>query len=180
MSNGNGRVSDLTLAQIKSLKIKNGVNIQNYPGLTIATLEEYLGIMNQIGARPVIEIKEGPERITPNDIANLLYALNTYNLTSQALIISFYLDDLKLVYQQNQTLEMSLLYVGNFTQIQFDALIKEMPNTGLDINDAFMSPEVSNLLHENGRKVGIWTTSLNSVNRYLDFGIDYFTTNQLK
>lgn len=180
MSNGSGRVSDLTLAQIKSLKIKNGVNIQNYPGLTIATLEEYLGIMNQIGARPVIEIKEGPERITPNDIANLLHALNTYNLTSQALIISFYLDDLKLVYQQNQTLEMSLLYAGNFTQIQFDALIKEMPNTGLDINDAFMSPEVSNLLHENGRKVGIWTTPLNSVNRYLDFGIDYFTTNQLK
>ena len=180
MSNGSGRVSDLTLAQIKSLKIKNGVNIQNYPGLTIATLEEYLGIMNQIGARPVIEIKEGPERITPNDIANLLHALNTYNLTSQALIISFYLDDLKLVYQQNQTLEMSLLYAGNFTQIQFDALIKEMPNTGLDINDAFMSPKVSNLLHENGRKVGIWTTPLNSVNRYLDFGIDYFTTNQLK
>lgn len=180
MSNGSGRVSDLTLAQIKSLKIKNGVNIQNYPGLTIATLEEYLDIMNQIGAKPVIEIKEGPERITPNDIANLLHALNTYNLTSQALIISFYLDDLKLVYQQNQTLEMSLLYAGNFTQIQFDALIKEMPNTGLDINDAFMSPEVSNLLHENGRKVGIWTTPLNSVNRYLDFGIDYFTTNQLK
>lgn len=162
------------------MRIDNGVNIQNFPGLKIATLEEYLTIMNQIGTRPVIEIKEGPDRITPSDIENLLHALSTYNLTDQALIISFYLDDLKLVYQQNQTLEMSLLYAGNFTKVQFDALIKEMPNTGLDINDALISPEVSNLLHENGRKVGIWTTPLRLVNRYLNLGIDYFTTDHLK
>lgn len=180
MTNGSGKISDLTLAQIKNLRIDNGVNIQNFPGLKIATLEEYLTIMNQIGTRPVIEIKEGPDRITPSDIENLLHALSTYNLTDQALIISFYLDDLKLIYQQNQTLEMSLLYAGNFTKVQFDALIKEMPNTGLDINDALISPEVSNLLHENGRKVGIWTTPLRLVNRYLNLGIDYFTTDHLK
>lgn len=56
-TDGNGKVSNLTYAEIGNLTIDSGNNVDNYSGTKVPTLTEYLDVCKEYGLHPVIEIK---------------------------------------------------------------------------------------------------------------------------
>ena len=74
MTNGEGRVSDLTLAELRALTIDAGKNVAQYPDEKIPTLTEYLDVCAAYGLHPVIEIKANADPATMDELAALLCA----------------------------------------------------------------------------------------------------------
>ncbi|MFD1900070.1 glycerophosphodiester phosphodiesterase family protein [Enterococcus termitis] len=89
MTNGKGKVSDLTLAQINALRIDQGANKESYSSeqLVIPTLEDFLGIMSTKQSIPFIEIKAS--KVDGADYDNLVNLINYYGITNTAVVISF-------------------------------------------------------------------------------------------
>ena len=57
MTDGTGLIPNMTYAQIQSLNIDTGPNIENYPNLKIPTFEESLLLMKKAGIIPLIDQK---------------------------------------------------------------------------------------------------------------------------
>ena len=91
MTNGSGKISDLSLDEIKALKINAGNNIESYPDEKVPTLEQALFVCAEYGLHPVIEIKNGDE----NELKELVSVLEKAELQNGYTIISFVWEVLK-------------------------------------------------------------------------------------
>ncbi len=74
MTDGTGKVADMTYAELMELKVDSGNNIENYPNLKLATLEEYLDVCKEYGLHPIIEIKDNADPDTVHEVAEILLA----------------------------------------------------------------------------------------------------------
>ena len=74
MTDGEGRVSDLTYAEIRALTVDAGSNAERYPGTKVPTLTEYLDVCKEYQLHPVIEIKGGAKAEDMESLAALLSA----------------------------------------------------------------------------------------------------------
>lgn len=57
MTDGTGNITSMTYAQVQACTVDSGVNINLYPNLKLATIEEYLQICRRYGCVACIEIK---------------------------------------------------------------------------------------------------------------------------
>lgn len=89
MTNGKGKIKDLTLAQINLFHIDQGANKQNYSEdqLVIPTLEDFLTIINNKKSIPFIEIKA--KNLESSDYDSLANLISAYGMANTAVIISF-------------------------------------------------------------------------------------------
>lgn len=103
-----GEISDYTLEEVKTFSYKGGKNFWKYEDLRIATLDEYLDVFVGTETRPQIEIK--------SDTYDMLYtvvdAVEEKGLTEQAIVISFDLEQLKVVHELNSDIELWYLIDG--------------------------------------------------------------------
>lgn len=72
MTDGTGEISELTYAEIMKFNVDSGNNIENYPALKVARLEEYLDVCKKYGLHPVIEIKEKADPDYLYEVAGIL------------------------------------------------------------------------------------------------------------
>lgn len=93
MTDGEGKISDLTLAEIKSFRIDAGNGLDKYPDERIPTLEEMLDECKKSNIHPVVEIKGGDEQ----EVSELCEYLLSRKDRNKFTVISFEEDYLKQV-----------------------------------------------------------------------------------
>ena len=74
MTDGTGPVMEKTYAEMMELNVDAGNNIDQYPGLKVATLEQYLDVCKAYGLHPVIEIKANADPVYMDEVAAILSA----------------------------------------------------------------------------------------------------------
>lgn len=85
MTDGSGKIGDMTFEEISKLKIDSGNNIEAYPNEKIPTLEEALDVCEEYSLRPVIEVKGG----APEDMEGLAAFLKGRAFSNGYTLISF-------------------------------------------------------------------------------------------
>lgn len=105
MTNGEGKVADYTLEEIRKLRLDSGNGIENYEALQIPTLEEVLEILKGTETAPVIEIKNCDLQYLPSFKA----MLEEYGLDKTSTIISFNREYLQKYRELDPQSEMMLL-----------------------------------------------------------------------
>jgi len=85
MTDGSGKIADMTFEEISKLKIDAGNNLESYPNEKIPTLEEALDVCEEYGLRPIIEVKGGE----PEDMESLAALLSKRSFSNGYTLISF-------------------------------------------------------------------------------------------
>ena len=84
-TNGSGKISDLTYAELSAFTIDNGNGLEQFPDEKIPTLEEALDVCKEYSIRPVIEVKGGKIK----DMPALAELLNSREEKDDFIVISF-------------------------------------------------------------------------------------------
>lgn len=166
-TNGTGKVSDMTLEQIKALTIDSGSNISKYPNLKVPTLREYLLCCKRYNMVPIIECKN------IKNIEGFLNIIKELNMEKQIVVISFNNDILKTLRGHSEDIRIQTL---TYESIE----ICKQYNFDVDIYDTDVNADLVKQFHTNGIKVDVWTINDNTRRLELEsFGVDYITTDSL-
>lgn len=174
MTDGEGKVSDFTYAEIMELKIDAGKGSDNYPDLKIATLEEALAICEEYSMRAMIEVKGG----NSEDMAALLEIVKSKNLKNEPLIIDF--NSERLVALRNADSDFELWYLVSKISDESIAFAEEN-NTAI----AFNHKKFANLFRvddvkDKGIICAAWTVDrLPAIDILCALGVEYITTNRI-
>lgn len=154
-TNGNGKVNELTLEQIKKLVIEKDEQVP--------TLEE---VLDSVGKKVkiLIEIKEnGIEEKT-------ISLIQKKKLMDNVVIISFHEEILKKVRKINDQVEIGLVYVRHKNPIKTALNIKAQYLLSLY---RFTHSTNINKAHENGLKIIVWTiNNKEEVEEFKNKGVD--------
>lgn len=169
-TNGSGKITSLTLKDIKNLTIDSGSNISNYTNLKIPTLQEYLEVCITSNIHPVIEIKE---------IINLdlfLDIINKYNLIDKCTIISFNLPILQKIRYINNTIDIQAL----LDLTPHNICYCKKYNFNLDVPYNQVTKELVNKVHDEGLMINTWTVNDKNTLKILhSYGVDFITTDSI-
>ena len=176
MTDGEGYVKDLTIEEIRELRLDGGNGIENYESLQVPTLEEVLEIISGSDITPVIEIKGCDVKYLPS----LKEMLESYGLSERAEIISFTREYLEAYRSIDEDAEMMLL-TQYITEDDVNWCLENKVDT---INFLYIRLAKSikdySLAREKGLRLCAWTVD-NTI--YKDvmvlFGIEGITTNKL-
>lgn len=174
MTDGEGKVSDFTYAEISELKFDKGNGIENYPDLRISTLEEALAICEEYSMRAMIEVKGG----TPEDMAELDELIKSKNLVNEPLVIDFNSERLEALRNADNDIELWYLV----SKISDDSIaFAEENNTGI----AFNHKKTANLFKIDDVKdrriiCAAWTVDrLPAMDILCALDVEYITTNRI-
>ena len=170
-----GEVKDMTLAEIKTFSYKSGANLWKYADERIPTLDEYLDVFVGSDTRPQIEIKA--------DNYDLLYtvvdAVKAKGLTEQAIVISFDLEQLKVIHELDPSIELWYL-IDEITPENIAAAQAVGDNVWLSPNYSVNSQETIQLALDAGIGVSFWTVNtIEDAKKLYDMGIRYMETDIL-
>lgn len=176
MTDGEGRVEDFTLEEIRKLKLDSGHGIEGYENLQVPTLEEVLELIAESEITPVIEIKKCDVKYLP-DFKEML---ESYGLSDRAEIISFTREYLEAYRELDPDSEMQLL-TSIITEDAVNWCIENKVDTvSFHYFDFIKGIKGYRLAREKGLRLAAWTVD-NTV--YKDvmvlFGIEAITTNKL-
>lgn len=177
MTNGKGKISDLTLNQVKELRISSGANYSAYDKsqLVVPTLEEYLNLMRDYGKIPYIEIK--PKNLAASDYDSLAGLIDYYGFSNSAIVISFDFGNLTEMKKRIPNLHVQFL-----SGVLDDPAISKVSslgiNVGLDIQykDALSKIEVIAKAQNQGLLVNLWGVPTKDFSKVKALGIDNITT----
>ena len=175
MTDGTGSVADLTLEELRSLRIDNGNGIENYDALTVPTLGEALSVCKDKDIFPVIEIKGGDPAYLPE----LKNTLDSMGLSDKAVLIAFNREYLEKYRELDSEIEM-LLLVSSVKKEDVDWCIEH--NAGINYCYLLLYNSISALSYarENSVKIGVWTVdNLVFEDIMVLFGAEIITTNKL-
>lgn len=97
-----GKIADLTLDELKTFSYNWGPNLWKYKNSRIPTLEEYLDVFVGTDTRPQIEIG-----IENYDMLYIIVdAIEERGLENQAIILTYNLEQLKLIHELNPAIEL--------------------------------------------------------------------------
>ncbi|TYC47734.1 glycerophosphodiester phosphodiesterase [Leuconostoc litchii] len=177
MTNGQGAIKDLTLAQIKQYHIDSGVNVEKYKLLTLPTLKEYLAEMSYNQLRPIIEIKQPADQMSDSDVQSLMTTIKSQHLYKQSTIISLQADVLKHIYALDKNISLELLWDSSSEATDLVKTLNELgPKAGLDINGKKLTLQTIQTLKQQKRRLNVWTISPNEFPYYIGLGVDEITT----
>ena len=169
-TNGEGRVNDLTYAEISELTIDCGANIDDYPETRIPTLEQYL----EYKMHAVIEIKGSAKVEDMDSLASILSAREEKDMF---VIISF---ERKLIARIKALLPDTLAYLLSSPAVTDD--IDFCLSNGLDgIDFSCITPEETvKEIRKAGLKTMVWTVDdIGTAENYCKWGVRDITTNSL-
>lgn len=174
MTNGSGKVSELTYDEISALKIDSGNGLSSYPDEKVPTLEEALDVCREYSIRPVIEIKGGDE----NDVVALAEYLNSRDDRDSFIIISFTWEILAPLRKLMPNTEMWLL--ANEVRSAHIEFCKENKIDAISFNHKKNTLFTGTRIVRNGLKAVSWTVDRASTARLLLAGdVTGITTNKL-
>lgn len=174
MTDGKGKIRDLTYGEISEHFIDNGNNWKKYAKQKLITLEAYLEICNQYKIIPQIEIKEG----NYNCLDKVLEALDEYDgMREAAIIISF--DGVILEKIRNLDKDIQLWYLTNVIEEKTIDLA-EINNYTIAFNCKNRDEKMIKMAQEKNINLASWTVdSVKIYEELYNLGIRNFTTNRL-
>lgn len=175
---GNGLIKDLTLTELKSFKCKNP-EFENSKLCKLPTLNEVLEILKNGKIFINIELKTDIYHYS-NIEADVLAAINKYNLKDNVLISSFNPKSLELLRIFDETIKLGVLFEKNKNvMLEFASKIKAY---SINPDVYLVDRDLINYAHENGFKIFAYTVNKQSVAVNLEkLGCDgIFTDNVLK
>ena len=178
MTDGTGRVTDLTFAQIRALTVDAGNNVDRYPGTVVPTLTEYLDVCAQYALHPVIEIKGSA---SVDDMAELAALLSAREEKARFTVISFS-QALSARFKALMPSAPVYLLIGGDTRAAFDDAIRFCLENGLDGLDfaCVWDRDAVRAVRSAGLKTMVWTVDdLKTAETYYKMGVRDLTTNRL-
>lgn len=173
MTDGAGKISEMTYDEISVLNIDSGASIQNYSNLSIPTLSEYLDVCILYKMHAFIEIKESDTQCVDS-----LYALlEQKNMLGNANILSF---DKKILKAFNEKEYKVNIFLLTKTIKNSDISFCEKNNCILDFCESKTLNTVTriNKAQKHGISLAAWTVKDNdSYIRLIDNGVLYITSN---
>ena len=176
-TNGYGKITERTLAEVSALKIDNGANIENYTDLRVPTLEETMALLDRYypNTKPMIEIKS----IGKNNLDSLIEFFKDYAARGRStIVISFDKDIIDTLYKECPEQTYWLL-----TSELSDEAVDFCKNHGnmraaFNGNNAKNTDSVINAAIDAGIPLAAWTVdSPDTLKNLYDLGVRYFTTN---
>lgn len=177
MTDGTGRIVDLTLEEVRKLRIDKGPGAEDYPAekMVVPTLEEYLDACAQAKAVPIIEIK--CQTATSADFDKLKTILEEKGMADKAWFISFYFENLAHMHKRMPEVPTMLL-----TPTLDDNYIKRVAHlgeqTGVDVMYKHPSVNAENVakLLEKGYFTGAWIVPPDEFANLEEMGMVYMTS----
>lgn len=174
MTNGKGKIYEMTFAEISEYSIDNGHHWRDFAQQKLITLDDYLAICCEYDLVPQIEIKK--ENYEHLDM--VLATLDKYEgMHEKAIIISF--DGIILEKLRNLDKDIELWYLTH--EIDRKAIIlSSMNNYTIAFNCKKYDEEMIKKAQEQDLNLAAWTVNSPKVYKELyDLGIRNFTTNCL-
>ena len=170
-----GKIADLTLEELKTFSYMSGANVWKYKDSRIPTLEEYLDVFVGTETRPQIEI--GVENY------DLLYtvvdAINERNLAKQTIVLTYNLEQLRIIRELNPDIE--LWYLVDEMTPEIIAEAKALgDNVWLSANYEKNNEEtIKNVMNE-GVNFSLFTVNtIEEAKALYDMGVRYMETDIL-
>lgn len=176
-TNGHGKITERTLAEVSALKIDNGANIENYTDLRVPTFEETMALLDRYypNTKPMIEIKS----IGKNNLDSLIEFFKDYAAMGRStIVISFDKDIIDTLYKECPEQTYWLL-----TSELSDEAVDFCKNHGnmraaFNGNNTKNTDSVINAAIDAGIPLAAWTVdSPDTLKNLYDLGVRYFTTN---
>ena len=176
MTDGTGPVMEKTYAEMMELNVDVGNNIDQYPGLKVATLEQYLDVCKEYGLHPVIEIKESADPEYMDEVAAILSAREEKDMFY---VISFGRE----ICVRMKTLMPALrvYYIISYEDVSRENIdfALESGLDGMDIHVFHPEDYVKDVVNS-GLDVFVWTIDdLDNAERLYNLGVNAITTNSL-
>ena len=176
MTDGTGKVADMTYAELMELKVDSGNNIENYPNLKLATLEEYLDVCKEYGLHPIIEIKDNADPDTVHEVAEILLAREEKDMFY---IICFGRE----ICLKMKTLapEIPVYYLISYEDVSQEDIDFAVNNhlDGMDIH-VYLPDDYVRAVVKSGLDVFVWTIDdFDNAERFYRLGVNAITTNTL-
>ena len=174
MTNGEGKIWDMTYSEISKYFVDGGHNAEKYPNQKLITLDDYLAICDEYKIIPQIEIKEGNYEC----LDKILTALDKYEgMRETAIIISFDTAILEKIRNLDSNIEVWYL-----THEITDKAIRlaTVNNYAIAFNCKKYDVEMLKKAQDENIKLASWTVDNPKIYKELyDLGIRNFTTNRL-
>lgn len=157
-------ISTLTVEQAKKYTMKSGSQIEQYPNLTMPTLEEYLKVMKKnTNIHPFIEIKE---KLEEADLRRIVKEVKDQGLLEETYFISMHQSNLLTLRQLDGVNTSQLQYVygaeeeNKGTPVN-SSIITWCIDNGIDLDSRHSLVSASDVyrLQVAGRKVNVWTVN---------------------
>ena len=175
MTDGEGKVKDLTWAEISGMTIDAGSNVEDYPDTKVPTLTEYLDVCKEYCLHPVIEIKGSATVEDMDSLAELLSAREEVRMFT---IISFSRELLVRIKELLPYVPAYLLISVGDDEESID-FCKANSIDGIDFVYVLGDDLIKNVV-SSGLYTMSWTVDdIESVERLYKLGIRDVTTNSL-
>lgn len=177
MTDGAGKIADLTYEELQKFTIDTGNGIENYPGLKVPTLDQALAVCDRYDIFPMIEIKNCND---PLELPDVLRVISAHGLEKKAVILSADMDWLKLIRELDP--EIRMFYLANQISKEEADQCAALGNTGVEVNckNLFQMKDALKYAEEKGVVCGTWTVDypfLADLSHM--FGADTILTNRL-
>lgn len=174
-TNGTGKVSDLTLSQIRQLTITGGNGIESYPDLRVPTLEDFLQLCKECSVTPVLELKAN---VNEGDVVRFLDILKKYGFETSAYCIGRSTSTFEMIRKLNKNITIQMLL--DLTKANIDYCADLGANTQINVSYTQVTKDLVDYAHSKSVKVNCWT--VNNVYDYQDlmsYGVDFISTDYL-
>lgn len=174
MTNGEGKIWDMTYAEISQYFVDGGYYAEDYPEQKLITLDEYLAICDEYKIIPQIEIKEGNYEC----LDKILIALDEYEgMRETAIIISFDIAILEKI--RNLDSDIELWYLTHEITEKVIRLAT-VNNYAIAFYCKKYDAEMLKKAQDENIKLASWTVDNPKIYKELyDLGVRNFTTNRL-
>lgn len=163
------KVGELTQQEITSLAV--GYDLQEeFSGLTVPSLEEFLEFMQNKNVKLNIELKTAA---TDNHFAENIYKLLVeYDMTDSCVITSNDYSILKEMKELDKNIETGYILsmaVGNYYEMEYVDFFS--------VNYKFVTSTMIYVLHQRGKEIHVWTlNNEEDIVKYSDMGVDNIIT----
>lgn len=174
MTNGEGKIWDMTYDEISKYIVDGGNNVEKYPDQKLITLDDYLKICNEYKIIPQIEVKEGNYEC----LDKILLSLDKYEaMRETAIIISFDVAVLEKIRNLDKNIELWYLTHEITEKVIRLATVN---NYAIAFNCKKYDGEMLKKAQDKNIKLASWTVDNPKIYKELyDLGIRNFTTNRL-
>ena len=176
MTSSSGRVADYTYFDLAGVKINNGANYKDYPGLKIPSLDDALDACLKYGIKPMIEIKS----YTDEGIKKLVASIISHGFEGSCYVISFNRQALDKVRAKKKNIPLVLL-VKKLDDETVQKCIED-PETGVSFkaDKKHNTAEKIKQLTDAGIELFCWVTDdAEYIDFYSPLGVKNFVTNRI-
>ena len=176
MTDGTGEISELTYAEIMKFNVDSGNNIENYPALKVARLEEYLDVCKKYGLHPVIEIKE---KADPDYLYEVAGILSERDEKDMFYVISFGREICLKMKELMPSLRVYLIV--SYEDVSQESIDFAVSNNldGMDIH-VYHPEDYVKAVVASGLDVFVWTIDdMGNCEKFYRLGVNAITTNSI-